>query len=412
MMELERSKNIFGSGNEPVSNVYKPSSEITSKQVRPSFGIGDLRSNEQNQVKPMFNFNIKDNPQQQQNKFGKFDGKFIKLEDKSKQQQSYIQKPIPQKTDNKKDKHADPYSSDEKEEIQANNNVEYIDPFSDFANSNTGNNNNNNYNNSNNNNKGLSNDLDDIFGSYQTANPNPNLNNNNNFNVNELIKNNPIQSDDYDFTFKNENDPNKVIQNIKVDQSKSKLIENILNNSYPIQSNNFNVQSNINQGGFINEPIRNNSSFSNPFNSGVNYQDGTSNMNMNMNMGSNMYNQVNSNYIPNNSNSYNMNQQSMDKINVGFNYQNLQQQQFNNYNNTNTNTNNNMNMNFNNGNFNYPSTGYKNDVQGEGGNLDFFDTIKPNSNNFMNQNNLNSQINQNQPMKNNRDDLNKLDEFF
>jgi hypothetical protein len=226
-----------------------------------------------------------------------------------------------------------------------------------------------------------------------------------------LIKANPSNSDDYDFTFKNQNDPNKVIQNIKVDQSRSKVIDNIINNN------------NVPNFNFLNNP-----SYSNPDELKSNsYQTNTNignsynyNGNIGMNLVNNSYNQGNNSYLPNNiNNSYvyqnNPQQKVPLKNDLNFvNYQNYQQPQANTYNN-NTSTSVNLN-NINNGNFNYPSTNFDLGVSNDnqiGSNLGFFDTIKPNSNMYMNQNMQNNQIqNQNNNFKNNTDDLNKLDEFF
>lgn len=383
MMELEKSKNIFGSGNEPISNFYKPSNEITNKSVRPSFGIGEIKANEQNQVKPMFNFNIKDNPQQSNNKFGKFDGKFIKLENSNKQQ-TYITKPVPKKTEVKNDV----YSSDEKEEIQTNKgNVEYIDPFSNSS---------NNIQNSNIK-QSQPNDLDDIFSSYQqTANP---IQQNNKFDVNELL-NNQQQADNYDFTFKNEIDPTKVIQNIKEDKSRSKVIDDIMSNNFPINSQTYGIQTNINHGGYANDPMQNNSSFTNPYNSGYNQQ---------AYLNSNIYNQGNNYCLPNSSvNSYQMYPQQPNK--ESYNYNNLQPQQtYSNLNdkfgNSNYIPNYNGNVNIGDGNFNNQLSNPNSNYDNQGGNLDFFDTIKPQTGNF------NKEVTYNQN-RNNAHDLNKLDEFF
>ena len=44
LLELERSKNMFGGSKDPTVNSYKPNEKILSKTSKPTFGIGEIKN--------------------------------------------------------------------------------------------------------------------------------------------------------------------------------------------------------------------------------------------------------------------------------------------------------------------------------------------------------------------------------
>lgn len=85
LMELEKSKNLFG-GNDPISISYKPAP--SNIQPKPTFGIGEVKSDNANKQQPnkgQFNFSIKETTKTNQST--SIQNKFSQIEDKAKSQQ-------------------------------------------------------------------------------------------------------------------------------------------------------------------------------------------------------------------------------------------------------------------------------------------------------------------------------------
>ena len=362
LLELEKSKSLFGKNSEPVSNHYRPNFEISNKNQKPSFGIGNIGSKPTNkeEAKPIFNFQIKQNNEGQNNNFNKFGGKFVKLEDKQKD----VPKFIPNKNNHieqlKNQQEIIQYEPNKEEGYEGqviNDNQEggFFDPFS-------GGDDNQIYDgqgqgqvqaNSNNTN---SNDLNDIFGFGGSGNENVVQNNQNHnqnqgdfmFGGNQQFQQQQGQgqqeSNNFnDFTFKNfqEQQGQQQGQGQNSAETRKKLIDNII-----LGKVNYSEYAN---SGNTNIPEKYNNSYI-----------------LNQNQQPQLNNQFNYNY--NNNNNVYMQNQSYS--------QNLNQNQSQNY------------SNFNNPNLNNMSNMYApayDPSPKNSGDLGFFDTIKPsNANTNMN----------------------------
>ena len=51
LLELERSKNMFGGNKDPTVNSYKPNEKILSKSNKQSFGIGDIKTSKKEETR-------------------------------------------------------------------------------------------------------------------------------------------------------------------------------------------------------------------------------------------------------------------------------------------------------------------------------------------------------------------------
>jgi len=223
LMELEKSKNLFSGGNDPVSNSYKPSADITTKVNKPSFGIGEIKTSNKQQEKPMFNFSIKNEGTNNQ---AKFHGKFSKIEDK-KQQPIY-------------NSYSNQYPQENPSEIV--NQEQFVGG---------------------NEQKKQILDLDDIFGASSQTEKNleNDQQNQGKFIENLFSENSNTKSKDYDFTFKEQQEIPSKNSNFN---ERDILINSIITDGYGGQKNlnNFNQYNNSN--------INNNMGYNNQM-GGMNY---------------------------------------------------------------------------------------------------------------------------------------------